>query len=352
MAPAVGVEHLLASVQDLDRAPRHHGQAGDAELQVEGLGLAAEGTAHRRLHDPDGRRVQPQNRGQLAVQVVRHLGRRPHRQAPVLVVAADGAVRLDGGVRGALEEVLALHYLLRARHALVHLAEAELHPLGDVAVSSLPARLVDEGMLLAPIGGERLRGIEAGRQLLVLDADERQRPDRRVLVHRRHRRHPVADVAHPFHAQRVLVGRPGDDAVANRHVAARDDRVHALESESPGSIDGEDAGMGMRAAQDLRVQHPGERDVVGVRRLARGLGQPVHLALRLAYERETGPRPGCRMSRVAGRRPRIRPGPVARLGPQRKLPQGRVTPRRIAHSPLSVPPLCPRNTAAADSTAS
>ena len=349
MPPAVGVEHLFAGVQDLDRAPRHHGQAGDAELQVEGLGLAAERPAHGRLDDPYGRGIQAQDRGQLAVQVVGHLGGRPHRQAPVLVVAADGAVRLDGGVGAALEEVLALHHHIGSRHALVHLAEAEPHPLGDVAVPPLPARLVDEGTLRASIRRERLRRIEAGGQFLVLDADQRERPDRGVLVHRRHRRHPVPDVAHPLHAQRVFVGRPGNDAVADRHVPARDDGVHALERERPGGIDGEDAGVWVRAPQDLPVQHPRERDVVGVRRLARGLGQPVHLALRLAYDREAGPRPGTRLGRVA---PCI---------PQGKIPQGRAahraTSRTIAHSPVSSPPVSVppdsiRNTAAADSTAS
>ena len=343
MSPAVGVEHLLAGVQDLDRAPRHHGQAGDAELQVEGLGFAAERPAHGRLDDPDGRGIQPQHRGQLAVQVVGDLRGRPHRQTSVLVVAADGAVRLDGRVGGALEEVLALHHHLRARHAPIHLAEAELHALGDVAVPPLPARLVDEGTLLAPVRRERLLRIQTGRQFLVIDADARQRPDGGVFVHRRHRGNPVTDVAHPLHAQRVFVGRPGNDAVSDRHVPPGDDGVHALERERPGGIDGEDAGVGMRAPQNLSVQHARERDVVGVCRLARGLGQAVHLALRLADQAETGPAPRIRPGPV----PRIRLRCVSRFRPQGKIRRGRATSPAIAHSPVSV-----RNTAAADSTAS
>ena len=335
MPAAMGVEHLFAGVENLYRATRHHGQAGDAEFEVEGLRLAAERPAHRGLNHADGGGIQPQNRGELAVQVMGHLGGGPHRQAPALVVAADGAVRLDGRVGRPLEEVVALHDHLRGRHALVHLAEAEPHPLGDVPVPSLPAGLVDERPFLASIRRERRRRIQVGGQLLVLDPNPRQRPVRGVLVHRRHRRHAVADVAHPLHAQRILVGRPGNDAVADRHVPARDDGAHALERQRPGGVDGDDAGVRVDAPQDLAVQHAREREIVGVGGLAGRLRQPLHLALWPSDQREAGP----------GRRVRVGRGVGFR--PQGQFLDGAVPLRGAGHSPFSS-----RSLAAAASMAS
>jgi hypothetical protein len=48
VAAAVRVEDFLAGPQHLDRAARDQGQLGDAELEVEGLALAAEGPAETR----------------------------------------------------------------------------------------------------------------------------------------------------------------------------------------------------------------------------------------------------------------------------------------------------------------
>ena len=79
------------------------------------------------------------------------------------------------------------------------------------------------------LGGDGLVGVQVGGQLLVGDVDQVERGDGRVLIDRRHRRHPVADVAHLVHAERVLVGRPRDDAVGGGHVAAGHDRVDTLQ---------------------------------------------------------------------------------------------------------------------------
>ena len=242
MPPAVGVEHLFARVEDLDRATRRHGQPGDAEFEVEGLGFAAEGPPYRRLNDPNGRGVEAEYRGQLAVQVVRHLGGRPDRQAAVLVRATDGAVRFDRRVRGAFEEIFALDDDLRGRHALVHLPETEVHPLGHVAVPSLSAGLVDERLFLASIRGQRLRRVQVGGQLFVFNADERQGLVGGILVHRRHCRHAVPDVAYAVHAQGVLVRCPWNDAVAHRHVFPGNHGVHALQPQRPRRVDGRRCG--------------------------------------------------------------------------------------------------------------
>ena len=274
VAAAVGVEDLLPRVEDLDGATRHLREPGDAELQVEGLGLAAEGAADRGLDDANPGRVDLQDAGQLAVEVVGDLRRRPHGEPAVPLGQPDGAVGLDRGVGGALEEVVALDDDLRVLQPGVHIAELELHHLGDVPVPPRLARLVD---VRPRFGGDRLVWVEVGRQLLVGDVDEVERGDRRVLVHRGHRRHPVADVAHPVDAEGILVRRPRDDAVGRGHVAPGHHRVDARGGLGPRRVDGDDARVRVRAAQDLGVQHAGEPDVVGVAGPAGRLRQPVHL---------------------------------------------------------------------------
>ena len=278
VAAPVGVEDLFPRVEDLHRTAGDHGELGDAELQVEGLGLAAEGAADGRLHDPHRRRVQLQHPGQLPVQVVGHLGRGPHRHLARGLGQADGAVGLDRRMRGAFEEVVALHdHAARFRrlvHPGVHVAERQLHDLGDVPVPPFLAGLVDEGAVL---GGDRLVGVQIRGKLLVFDFDKRQRSVGRVLVDGGHGGHAVAHVADPVHAEGVFVGRPGDDPVGRGHVAAGHDGVDAFEGLGPGGVDRHDAGMGMRAAEDLPVKHPRKRDVVGVPGPAGGLGQAVHL---------------------------------------------------------------------------
>ena len=284
VAPSVGVEDLFPRVEDLDRAARHHGQFGDAELQVEGFGLAAEGAAHRGLNDPYPGRVDIQHPGQFAVQVVGDLRRRPHGEFAVPLGEPDRAVGLDGRVRRPLEEVVALHHDVRVLQPGVHIAELELHGLGDVPVPPRLARLVD---VRARIGGDGLVGIQVCGQLLVRDIDEVERGDRRVLVYRRHRRHAVAYVAHLVDAQRVLVRRPRDDAVGRGHVAAGHGGVDAFQRFRPRGVDRDDARVRVGTPEDLSVEHPGEPDVVGVACPARGLGQPVDLPHRAADDRET-----------------------------------------------------------------
>ncbi len=275
VASPVRVEDLLARVEDLDRPPGDHRELRHAELEVERLALASEGAAHQRLEDPHLRLIQLQHPRQLAVQVVRHLGRGPDGEPADAVPEADRAVRLDRRVRRALEEVLALDDDVRGLHQPVDVPELEVDLLRDVAVPPLPARLVH--VRRPAVRLERLAGVQKGRELLVLDPDELQRPVRHVLVDRGHGRHLVADVAHPVDAQRVLVRRPGDDPVRRRHVPPRDDGVHALQRLGAARVDRHDPRVRVGAPEDLAVQHARKRDVVGVDGPTRGLVEPVDL---------------------------------------------------------------------------
>src|SRR5262249_15864696 len=53
MAPAVGVEDLLARQRSLHRSARDLGKARDPQLVAEGVGLSAEPAAVRRRDDAD-----------------------------------------------------------------------------------------------------------------------------------------------------------------------------------------------------------------------------------------------------------------------------------------------------------
>ena len=186
---------------------------------------------------------------------------------------------LDGRVGRSLEEVIALHHDVCVLQPGVHIAERELHHLGDVPVPPRLARLVD---VRARIGGDGLVGVQVGGQLLVRDVDEVERGVGRVLVHRGDRCHAVAHVPHTIHTKRVLVGRPRNDPVRRGHVTAGHGGVDTLQRLGPGRVDGHDARVRVRAPEDLAVEQPGEPDVVGVAGPARGLGQPVDLPHRAA----------------------------------------------------------------------
>jgi hypothetical protein len=263
VTPAVGVEHLFARVEDLHRATGLHGQLGHAELEVERLALAPERPAERRLDHADAMRGELEHLGELAVEVVRDLRGRPHGEQARLAGPAAAlhvghrAVRLDRGVGGAFEEVLALDHHVGGGEPGIHVAELEQDLLAEVAGLAV-------GVDLHRARVERLLRVEVGGQELVHHLDGIERLDGGVLVDRRHRGHAVAHVEHLVQGQRILVGRPRDDAVGDGKVAAGDHRVHARHGQRPARIDGDDARVRVGAALDLAVEQPRELEVVGV----------------------------------------------------------------------------------------
>ncbi len=284
VSSAVRVEDLLACVQDLDRSARDHGELRHAELEVERLALAAEGSAHQRLKHTHVRLVDAEDTSQLSVQIVRNLGRGPHRElarglttgpleATSRLPQPDRAMRFDGGVGRALEEVLALDDDVGGVHRLVDLAELQVHLLGDVAVPALFFRRMHIGR--RTVRFERLVGIEERRKHFVLDVDEPEGADRGVLVDRGHRRDPVPDVPDSVHAERVFIRRPRDDAVRGRHISPRYHAVHSVQRFGGVSVDRYDAGVWVRAAENLAVQHAGKHQIVGVERSTRRLVEPL-----------------------------------------------------------------------------
>jgi hypothetical protein len=134
---------------------------------------------------------------------------------------------------------------------------------------------------------ERLLDRHERLQDLVADLDELARPLGGGLVDRRHGRDGVAHHADLVRAQRLLVLRHGQDAKLHaRQVVAGDDAVHAGKRAGPRRIDGEDAGVAVGRAQELRVRHARQDEVIGVPGLAGDLRPRVDLRQRLSDHRE------------------------------------------------------------------
>jgi hypothetical protein len=215
--------------------------------------------------------------------MVRHLRRGVERDHAVEAGHADRAVRLDRHVgRSGILERLLEHHVRRGQRG-VDVAERERDVLADVAA-------LGEGVDLVRLVVVRQRVLdrEHGGQHLVVDVDQRERLGRGELVHGGDAGDGVAHVADLLETQRVLVARPGDDAVRHRQVLARDRGDHAGMRQRPRHVDALDAGVGMRRAQDLREQHAREHEVVGEDRHAGDLLAALDLAVALPDDRETG----------------------------------------------------------------
>ena len=262
---AVAVEDLFARVEDLHGAPGLLGQPGGAELQIEGLGLAAEGPAEGRLDHPDLRGGHAEDLAELAVQVVGHLGAAPDRELAVRGPLGDGAVRLDRRVGVALVEVGGVHRHGGGLQRRLHLTKGEIDVLAQVVAPGppLPVGVVNQGL-----GALRGVEIEHGREHLVLHLDEVHGADGRLFVFGGDRGHAVPDVAHLVDAQGGLVGRPGDHAEGLGELRPGHHRVDPWQRRGGPGVDALDAGVGVRRPEDAPVGHPRQGDVVGVDGLA------------------------------------------------------------------------------------
>ena len=93
--------------------------------------------------------------------------------------------------------------------------------------------------------------------------------------------HGIADEPHLVGAQGVLVLGDGQNAERYREIFAREHGLYAVELPRRGGVDRSNLGVWLGAAQQLAVEHPGEREIVGEARGARHLGDRVHFTERL-----------------------------------------------------------------------
>ncbi len=254
---AVGEEGLLARLQQPHRSARAVRQQRGDDLEVQALGARAEAATEEGLDHPHLRFLDLQAGSHLQVHVVRHLRGGVQRHAVALhVVFGERGVRLHVRVvhLGEGEALLAHQIGLREAGGAVaelgvHLAQ---HVVGLVVVDRHRAGLA------------RRLGGEIGRQHLVLDRDQRQRALGRRFIDRRHRGHRVAAVAHLVARQRKFVLGDRQHAEGHRRVLAGAHRLHAGQRARGGRVDGQDARMRMRAAQDAPDQCAGRGDVGGI----------------------------------------------------------------------------------------
>ena len=280
VAPTVDVEHFLAGQGELHRPPRELRELARGDLVGEGIELPPEAATDGGRHHPDvgGRHVE--DLGEHAVNVVRRLGRGPQRELAVRAPVRDRGVLLHGQMRVALEEEGILTDEVGGGEGRLHVAELEGDGLVDVGAVAV---LVDAHVLVA----QRLLDGHEGLERLVVDLDQLGGALGRLLVHRGHRGHRVADHPDLLDAECLFILRHGQDAELHaRQVVPGDDGVDAGQRGSPGGVYPFNKRMGVRAAEQLAVGEARQDHVVGELGLAGDLGPGIDLGQRLADDRE------------------------------------------------------------------
>ena len=189
-------------------------------------------------------------------------------------VAGEAAVRLgDDDAAGRLDRrVLDRRGLVALLDDVVGRGEAFL----DVAMAHAPKGMALIGEVVVAVilvdqrraGLQRLLDVEDGGKLLVVDLDLGDRGARRRLRLGDHGEHRLALKAHLVDRQhRLVIGldldQPEDGVDVRRDVGMAENAHDARHLQRRGSIDVPDAGVMMRAAHHLQVQHAA-RVAVGV----------------------------------------------------------------------------------------
>ena len=271
----VAVEDLLARQADLDGPARDAREVRDDDLVVEDVRLAAEAAAVRRRDHADAGRRHREHLRERPVHVVRRLRRGPERELPVGTEVGDRSVLLEGEMGVAFVEVDVVVDAVRPGETLVEVAELHRDELVDV--SGVAVVVNGHGRR-----GEPLVDRADRRERLVLDPDEIERVERRVLADGGDRRDRIADVAHAVLAERVLVLRDGQDAEGDGQVLSRRHHDDAGRGERRRDVDREDPRVRDLRAQELAVQHPRQHQVVGELRLPGDLRRAIDLRERTA----------------------------------------------------------------------
>jgi len=197
----------------------------------------------------------------LAVEVVGDLRRGPEGELVVRAEGRDRAVRFDRRVRVALEEEPVVADVVRRCKTALEIAKRKVDLFEHVGALRL---VVDLDVLAL----EGFLDREDRLEVLVLDLDERERIERRVLIERRHGRDGLADVPNAIHRERGLVLSGRHDPHLLGHVGTGHDRDDPGICERALGIDPKDPGVRTRRPQKAPVQHSREEQVVGVPRLA------------------------------------------------------------------------------------
>jgi len=296
VAPVGGGHVVLApALHELDRAGQPlGGPGGDRHVRIE-EDLGTEAAADLGRDHPQLMLGDPQHEGgQQDLHDMWALA--GHPDSGVLcagIVAGQGTAGLHGGGDQPLvADPLAYGHLggVEGRGGCRLVAAVPVHAVhADVAGCVL--------VQLGCAGCHGLLGVDNRGEELVLHVDQLQGILGGVGIGGDHHRDPVADVADGADGQGMVGGdvvlhaprghRAGE-RVDLAHVLAGVDSEDARQGGGTGGVDGEDAGVGVRAAQDRGVGHIGEGDIVQV---AAGAGDQAVVFLAfdaLADERRGG----------------------------------------------------------------
>ena len=260
---------LAARLDPFDRRAEAHGEVPDQRLLGVDVQLGAEAAADLRRDDPQLVLRHREHPGQQRPDQVRNLGRGPQRQRLFAgVIRRDHAARLDRHRRQPLVVEAVGNDPVGVLERGVDVAAA-----GD-GVGVGDVRIERTGVGQRRAGFHRLFGVGHGGQRIVVDVDRVDRIARDVRIGRDHDRHGVADEVDAVARQDGVLGRLeiGNRGGA-RHQAARSvdvgagqDGDDARDRARGGDVDASDARVRVRAAQDGRMEHPGQAQVVDVGR--------------------------------------------------------------------------------------
>ncbi len=258
---------VAARFNPLDRRAQAHREMRTERFFGVHVQLRSEPAANLRGDDPHLVFGDVDHAGQKRPKEMRHLRGRPERQVTfALVIGRHAAPRLDRHGRQPLVDDALLD-------DAVGLLEAPFH----VAIRQRPR----EGHVGSEIGvrqrrstGDGLFGISHRWQRLVVDLDQLGCVLRNVPIVRHDDGHGMADeidaVAREDRVLRRLqvvhARRARHGAAAVVHVGSDEHGDHAGDGSGGVGLDRRDAGVSIGAAQDDRMQHAGQPDVVGVGR--------------------------------------------------------------------------------------
>ena len=275
-----GNEVLFTAEHDLHRFEELHGENRCAELGTVELELPAEPSAHVVCDHPNVALPYPQHTREERLHVVRRLGRGPHGEFAVRAVIGHGRAGLHAHVRLARTLEPVLSDIVRLLERLFRISPLDVARHVDIALHTL----VDLGGLLL----DRLHRIVHAGEYLILHFDQVQRLLCDLFGNRRHRGHRFPDVPNLLHREDLLVAQlaipPPYPLLHPERVLTRHHSLDPGEFQRLGKVDVLDLRMGMRAPEDLAVQHARTRDVDGVLRSSGHLRYPVYImGVRIEY---------------------------------------------------------------------
>jgi hypothetical protein len=262
----VGRRHVLFAAEgDADRLAELGGHRGGVVIHPRLL--SAEPAAHRRADDAHHAQRHIEQLADNLLDLVDRLGCQPdlHVAAGVAFDQRRMGFQVSGMVGVGREFVLENFVGLFEPYVQVPVmkpgfADLVAFPPDDIEYGRrLGEVLVDDGR----IGQKRLFGIEDGRQLLVIDLDELQGLAGVVVVHGRYGGHLVADVPHLIAGEEGFIEDPLAEGDVGK-VFARYDQLDAIHLLGFGSVDVQDARVGMRASQNPSRQASANHSVVGI----------------------------------------------------------------------------------------